>query len=88
LAASSVPFVFIVRKAVVILTLSCGLAAAVIIAGVFANASATYRPLATVGVADGRLFHVEGVSYGTNHVIGARSPIVDRFGRWLPQKLR
>ena len=76
------------RKAVVILTLSCGLAAAVIIAGVFANASATYRPLATVGVADGRLFHVEGVSYGTNHVIGARSPIVDRFGRWLPQKLR
>ncbi|MFO1498247.1 MAG: hypothetical protein U1G07_07640 [Verrucomicrobiota bacterium] len=46
------------------------------------------RPLATVALADGRVFHVEGVSYGTNHVIGVRSVVVDRLGPWLPAAVR
>jgi hypothetical protein len=45
-------------------------------------------PLAQLNLADGRILQIEGVTFGTNHHIGTRSIFIDRFGPWLPQKLR
>src|SRR6266516_2189577 len=46
------------------------------------------RPLAQLKLADGRILQIEGVTYGTKHRIGQRSILVDRFGPWMPRKLR
>lgn len=46
------------------------------------------KPLARVQLSDGRLLQIEGVSYGTNHVIGKHSAVVERFSPWLPAKVR
>jgi hypothetical protein len=46
------------------------------------------RPLARLKLADGRILQVEGATFGTNHVIGVRSVLVDRLGPWLPAALR
>lgn len=45
-------------------------------------------PLAQLNLGDGRILQIEGVTFGTNHHIGTRSIFVDRFGQWMPQKLR
>ncbi len=45
-------------------------------------------PLARLALADGRILQVEGVTYGTLHRIGQKSILLDRFGPWLPQRLR
>ncbi len=45
-------------------------------------------PLAKVQLADGRILQIEGVTFGTTHRIGQPAPIFDRFGNWLPLKLR
>ena len=46
------------------------------------------RPLPQLKLADGRILQIEGVTFGTKHRIGTRSIFADRFGQWLPQKLR
>ncbi len=47
-----------------------------------------FRPLAQLDLADGRILRVEGLTYGTNHSMGSRSVVVDRFGPWLPAIVR
>jgi hypothetical protein len=46
------------------------------------------HPLVRLNLADGRILNVEGVTFGTKHVIGSRSLLVDNFGRCLPVKVR
>src|SRR4051812_41958792 len=46
------------------------------------------RPLAQLNLADGRILQIEGVTYGTKHRIGQSSILIDRFGQWMPNKLR
>ena len=46
------------------------------------------RPLPQLKLADGRILQIEGVTYGTKHRVGTRSIFVDRFGQWMPPKLR
>ena len=46
------------------------------------------RPLPQLKLADGRILQIEGVTFGTKHRIGTRSIFVDRFGPWVPKKLR
>jgi hypothetical protein len=41
-----------------------------------------------VPIADGRIIQIEAVSFGTNHQVGVRSPMLDRFGPWLPSGMR
>lgn len=45
-------------------------------------------PLAEVAVDDGRIIVVEAVTYGTNHVVGNASLLVERLGPWMPKRLR
>jgi hypothetical protein len=45
-------------------------------------------PLARVQLADGRILQIEGVTFGMEHRIGQAAPVLDRFGNWLPFKLR
>ncbi len=45
-------------------------------------------PVAEVQVADGRIIVVEAVTYGTNHVVGNGSLLVERLGPWMPKRLR
>lgn len=59
----------------------------VILIGV-ALTSVPKGPLAEVAVSDGRIIVIEAVTYGTNHAVGTRSLLVERFGPWLPRKLR
>jgi hypothetical protein len=44
--------------------------------------------LAEVQVADGRIFVIEALTYGTNHAVGHASALVERFGPWMPKPLR
>jgi hypothetical protein len=41
--------------------------------------------LASVRIADGRVFQVEDVTYGTNHVCGESSFLYEHFRVWLPK---
>jgi hypothetical protein len=54
---------------------------------VMLRVSGDHTPLASAQLADGRIFQIEGTTFGTNHVMGSRSLIVDRFGPWLPAKV-
>lgn len=45
-------------------------------------------PLGEVLVDDGRIIVVEAITYGADHKVGNASPIVERFGRWMPKRLR
>jgi hypothetical protein len=45
-------------------------------------------PLAEVAVDDGRIIVVEAITYGTNHVVGNASLLVERLGPWMPKRLR
>lgn len=45
-------------------------------------------PLAEVAMDDGRIIVVGAVTYGTNHVVGNASLLVDRLGPWMPKRLR
>lgn len=45
------------------------------------------KVLAQVKVADNRIFQVEAVTYGTNHVCGESTFLLDHFGFWLPAKI-
>jgi len=47
-----------------------------------------HGPLAQLNLADGRILQIEGVTFGTNHHMGTHSIFFDRFGQWLPQRLR
>lgn len=46
------------------------------------------KPQISVKLADGRTLHIEAVTFGTNHQVGARSPFVERFGPWMPLSVR
>ncbi len=42
----------------------------------------------TVLLADGRMLQIEGVTFGTEHRMGAPALVIDRLGPWLPSGLR
>ncbi len=44
------------------------------------------KPLPNAELADGRILQVEGVTFGTYHEMGFKSP-VENVGPWLPRKL-
>ena len=46
------------------------------------------RPLAEIELGDGRILQIEAVSFGTNHQAGVGSPFVEKFGAWMPARLR
>jgi hypothetical protein len=60
---------------------ACGLALLLLI---LRPAPGDDTPLASARLADGRILQIEGATFGTNHVIGKRSLVVERFGPWLP----
>jgi hypothetical protein len=45
------------------------------------------KPLPSALLADGRVFHIEGVTYGTDHHMGFKS-LLDNFRPWLPPQVR
>jgi len=45
-------------------------------------------PLVSTTLADGRILQIEAISYGTNHLIGRKSPMLDSLGPWFPKKVR
>jgi hypothetical protein len=65
-----------------------GLTAGALLLWLAAVRSSTPRALAEVAIADGRIIVIEAVTFGTNHVVGRKSFLVDRFGPWMPQGLR
>ena len=67
--------------------------AVVVVLVVLAVAAFLARPTAAVPLAegdlgDGRILQVEGISFGTNHQAGVGSPMLRKFGAWMPAKLR
>jgi hypothetical protein len=53
-----------------------------------ATSSKPQKPLATADLGDGRIFQIEGVTYGVSHRIGnPRSAFLERIEPWLPRKL-
>jgi len=50
--------------------------------------SHTGKTLTSVRIPDGKILQIEGVTYGKAHQIGAQSILNERFGRWMPQKVR
>jgi hypothetical protein len=46
------------------------------------------KPPLQLPIADGRIFQIEGVSYGKKHAIGEPALIYEHFRPWLPNRLR
>src|SRR5436190_617728 len=46
------------------------------------------KMLASVRTSDGRIFQIEAVTFGKAHQVGTQSILNERFGRWMPQKVR
>ncbi len=64
------------------------IAAAVALGLVAALSRKTPTSLATTRLSDGRIFQIEGVTYGTSHRIGGWSTVwLYRYGSWLPQRV-
>jgi len=63
-------------------------AAAVVLLGVPKIQSAPGVPFGEVAVDDGRIIVVEAVTYGTNHVVGSKSVLVEHLGPWMPDAVR
>ena len=45
------------------------------------------KPPIQIKLSDGRILQIEGVTYGTHHRMGKKSPLVERFGQWLPNSV-
>ena len=65
-----------------------GLAFLLAIAFIVLIWSARPKPPLQLPLADGRIFQVEGVSYGKKHSIGEPALIYEHFRPWLPKRLR
>src|SRR5688572_20363147 len=46
------------------------------------------KPLAEGDLGDGRIFQIEGMSFGTTHSAGIGAGILEHFHGWMPTKLR
>ena len=62
------------------------LAVALVASGIVLLRSRSSLPAAQL--ADGRILQIEGLTFGTNHVIGTSSLLAERLGPWLPQRIR
>ncbi len=71
-----------------LLALLIGLAAGALLLVMLAVSSTPKGPLAQVEIPDGRIIVIEAVTFGTNHVVGKKSFLADRFGPWMPSVLR
>lgn len=71
-----------------LLALLLGLAVCALLLWAVARSSAPQRPIAEVETADGRIIVIESVTFGTNHIVGRNSFLVDRFGPWMPPVAR
>src|SRR5437868_5434261 len=65
-----------------------GVAGVLVCAAAVVIFSGRRKPVLQMALADGRILQLEGVTYGKNHRIGSASPWVERFGPWMPFKLR
>jgi len=54
--------------------------------GVFLRQSVQRSKWIKVPLSDGRILQIEGLSYGKDHQVGRRSPILDKWGFWLPHQ--
>lgn len=65
-----------------------GLASVLLGAAIFwvVHSAGSQKPLATVSLGDGRILHVEAVTYGTNHHVGndGSGNLLWRLTAWLP----
>ena len=69
--------------------LACVVLAALVVAGlVLLKSRQEPKPIAEGDLGDGRIFVIEGVSFGTHHQAGTGSPILEKLGTWAPRKVR
>ena len=64
------------------------LCVAIIVAAVVWLRTLREPPPLKLALADGRILQIEAVTFGTNHQVGRKSSVLQRFGPWLPKSVR